>query len=208
MKEAVQAVESDLGVDAGFLHCLLDRLLYDDDWSFIVKLHALMDACITLVLTMALTNEDIRGVVSRLPLNDQRRAFIKTLKLLPSEHLSFIRQLTSMRNDFAHDIRHIDLKIDKYVANMPRYKRKDLLRSVAALLNEEAIHATCQLPGVDFVRQHPKLAIYIGAMDLIAHVYMRSQDLKQQNARRAVADLAFKNVLARIRADPANLREL
>ena len=40
-------LESNIGVEQGFF----DRLLHEDDWSFVIKLHAVFEAVVTHLLT-------------------------------------------------------------------------------------------------------------------------------------------------------------
>jgi hypothetical protein len=140
VREAVQAVEDELELNAGFL----DHLLYADDWSFIVKLHLLVDACVALILTKALASGDLEGLVSCLYLNDQRRgklAFVKALKLLSPAHIAFVRQMTDVRNKFVHDISYADMTLASYIEGMTSEHRETFLKSVAAVLDENVVLA-------------------------------------------------------------------
>jgi hypothetical protein len=59
MDEAVRAVEVQLGIHVGFL----DRLLHEDDWSFVVKAHALIDAAVSFLVTRALNEPALSDVI-------------------------------------------------------------------------------------------------------------------------------------------------
>lgn len=66
----------------------MEKLLDEDDWSFIIKLHALMEAAIAYLLTQHFDDDRLSGVFEYLELSDAGKgkiAFVKELELLPSE---------------------------------------------------------------------------------------------------------------------------
>jgi hypothetical protein len=117
MDEAVRAVEVQLGIHVGFL----DRLLHEDDWSFVVKAHALIDAAVSFLVTRALNEPALSDVISRLRLNDDRTgkmAFVKRLNLLDQRHIRFMRRLSEMRNAFSHGIENVDNTVDEFLRSI------------------------------------------------------------------------------------------
>src|SRR5437870_3176477 len=78
-------VEKNLGASASaFLQMPLD-----DDWTFVIKAHAIMEAALNRLIVVALGGHDsLAEFVSRLDTGDRNRgkmAVIKALELLPSE---------------------------------------------------------------------------------------------------------------------------
>lgn len=66
----INTLETEIGIASGFF----ERLLQDgDDWSFVIKLHALAEAALTHLLTAAVGREELSDLFSSLPMADSRR---------------------------------------------------------------------------------------------------------------------------------------
>jgi hypothetical protein len=113
---------SDLNVNRDFL----TRLEKDDDWSFVVKLHALMEIAISHLLAERL-GEKLNGIFNRLDMHNKdygKMKFIKILDLLDSEDILFTELLGEMRNSFAHDIRMTTMNVDAYLLSLKENPKK------------------------------------------------------------------------------------
>lgn len=63
--DELEELESRVGVSPGFFRCLLD----EDDWSFVIKLHALFEAACTHLLLYHFKEPNLARVFSRLELS-------------------------------------------------------------------------------------------------------------------------------------------
>ena len=105
--EDVLELESKVGVKQGFFAALLD----EDDWSFVIKLHALFEAACTHLLLFHFKEPDLAEVVSRLELSNKttgKLAFLSRLELLGKEGRRLISTLSELRNNLVHDVRNAD----------------------------------------------------------------------------------------------------
>jgi hypothetical protein len=101
--ELLESLETDLGLPRGF--CF--RLRHEDDWSFVVKLHALIESASSDFITRALGRKELADVFSRIEMSRPQTgkvAFIRALNLLPVGHTKFIENLSRIRNQLAHKI--------------------------------------------------------------------------------------------------------
>src|SRR6266568_9608134 len=62
LDQNVAALESDFGLSEGFYR----RLLQEDDWSFVVKLHALLEATMTSLLTAHFRDARLQDLLARM----------------------------------------------------------------------------------------------------------------------------------------------
>ncbi len=111
----LHGLERPLGLSDGFLA----RLLREDDWSFVIKAHALLEAATSELLTHHFGDERVKRVFDRLPLSDTslgKVAFIKELGLLSRDELRFLRFFSELRNDLAHDVHSVRFRFVDYVA--------------------------------------------------------------------------------------------
>ena len=93
----VREFEPELGVPAGFF----ERLYNEDDWSFVIKLHALIEAAATKVLVECLNKPELRDYVARAPLSGAENGKLPMMKALgigDSQFRGFIRKLSELRN--------------------------------------------------------------------------------------------------------------
>jgi hypothetical protein len=117
----ISQLTNELGAPEGALMSLLT----DNDWSMIIKSHALIEGAMTLLLTSALTETSLSPAFSRLPLSEDitgTLAFAKALGLLRPSERRFIKRLSELRNMLAHDPRHLAFTLKQYVSGMDKNK--------------------------------------------------------------------------------------
>src|SRR5438445_12959245 len=100
--EAIKQLENNLSLPKSFYR----KLLKDDDWSFIIRLHALVEAAVSTLIIEALGHPQLTKIIKRLG-TQTKRAMMKELKLFDKNHQEFLRVLSEVRNDFVHDTSHV-----------------------------------------------------------------------------------------------------
>lgn len=114
--ETVRQLLSDIGISQD----LFLGLNQDDDWSFIIKLHALLEIAISHLLAERL-GKQLNDIFTNLDMNNKnygKMKFVKELSLMEKETLLFIDLLGEMRNAFAHDIRMTSGGIKQYLLQL------------------------------------------------------------------------------------------
>jgi len=122
-----------LGLDGALLHQLSES---DGDWSFVIKLHALMEAAVSDLLTKQLRNESLRKIFDRLEMSNQstgKVAFIKALNLLPKESRRFLGALSQLRNDLAHNIKKAQFNFREHVTHMDAQALRSFIADMSPL---------------------------------------------------------------------------
>lgn len=113
----IKDLEKDIGVPQDFF----EGLLKEDDWSFVIKLHALFEAAVNHLLIEVLDGPELRSVISRLALNNPstgRLAYLKNMKLLDSHSLRFLQRLSELRNRFVHDVGNVDVDLNQFFSGL------------------------------------------------------------------------------------------
>jgi hypothetical protein len=119
----ISKLTKELGVPDGALLSLIS----DNDWSAIIKSHALIEGAMTLLLTSALDEAALSPAFSRLPLGEDitgKLAFAKALGLLQPKERRFIKRLSELRNMLAHDPHHLGFTLKAYVEGMDKNQFK------------------------------------------------------------------------------------
>lgn len=169
--EWVAHFEKELGLPDGFFTNLLVK---EDDWSFIIKLHALVEAAVAHLLA-ATCGDKLLDVFSRLELSSLetgKLAFAKALDLLDKRERKFIRKLSEIRNSFAHDVTRAGATLAGYVARLDPQQFKAFREAVGPIEDTIEIEGD-KIPSANFVRENPKLNIWLGALGLISLIYQR-----------------------------------
>lgn len=113
----IERLESDLRLPSGFF----GKLVYDDDWSFVIKLHALIEAAITHLLTMHFGQPALAEVFSFLEMSNQRTgkiAFARASGLIDSDIKRFVQKLSELRNQFAHNVTNTTLTLRQFFSSL------------------------------------------------------------------------------------------
>jgi hypothetical protein len=128
--KGVVELQTKLGLSSDFFK----RLLQEDDWSFVIKLHALLEAVCSDLLTHRLAEPGLAGIVSRLELSNKtfgKMAFIKELELLDEESRRFISTLSEWRNNFVHNVQNCNASLSAIVDKMDSNELKQFVKCFA-----------------------------------------------------------------------------
>ena len=172
----VAKLEAELGIESG----LLEKMFDDDDWSFVIKTHAVLEAAVTHLLAGALNEPRLVPFLARLELSGTtigKLPVVKALELLGDEERRFVRSMSELRNDLVHDIRNLGFTFKTHVERMDRATlvrfRKNFDTWTTGGTHEELFGKKVDV--VEFFRSNPKLAIWYSTMVTLAMIYERRQ---------------------------------
>lgn len=118
-------LESKVGVPKNFFLSLNQA----DDWSFVIKLHALFEAACTHLLLFHFKEPDLSEVFSRLELSNKttgKIAFLAKLGLIGRENRRFLSSLSELRNSLVHDVRNAEFSLKEMVQSLETPEVKNL----------------------------------------------------------------------------------
>lgn len=196
-------LEERIGLRPGFVGTLYD----EDDWSFIIKLHALLEAACSHLLAFHFNEPVLSDFFSRLELSGKtlgKTRLLGQLDLLGKEYRRCAAALSELRNNLVHDIRNSEFRLIHYVRSLePKALREfaisfapfeanvRVLTSLETELSAGLKAATTVEAMINRVKDNPKLHIWLGAhATLINIVEARDySDYKQWiKARKFVSD--------------------
>jgi hypothetical protein len=97
-----------------------------DDWTMIIKSHALIESLVTELIVSRIDEPKMRGLVERLPLGDKQIGKVRIAKdydLLSKAERAFIARLSQLRNDLVHKFGNVDFDLSVYVSNLDQHQR-------------------------------------------------------------------------------------
>lgn len=100
--------------------------LKDDDWSLIIKLHALLEAAMSQLLVSKI-DRSIKAVIERLPLSDNsigKGRMALEMGLISESQYRFLRKFSELRNSLVHKVENVDFDLKAYVDALDQNQRK------------------------------------------------------------------------------------
>ena len=171
----LDALERDLGLPNEFF----DSLLEEDDWSFIIKIHALVESAVTYMLAHQPGLRALGDVLGRLDLNDPKKgkvAVAKALNLLDPGDRSFIRALAELRNDLVHNISSVNFDLGHYVHSRDSQQKKSFAFSFSVGLDKKQLETDdLKYNTIKFIIANPKFSIWLSTMCFLSLIYLKKE---------------------------------
>ena len=123
--ELIEELEISIGVTKGFF----SKIIHEDDWSFIIKLHGMIDAGLTQIILEYFGDSRLDEPISRMNIQggSGKLAFVRHLELLPKHNINFIQKLTEIRNVVVHRIANTSFSIDAHIRSFSPQQMKDFV---------------------------------------------------------------------------------
>jgi hypothetical protein len=172
--ERLATLERDVGLAAGFCR----RLLEEDDWSFVVKLYALLEAATTQLLVARFRDERLEDLLAELDLGSRasgKVAFAAALGLLSTQERRFIAMLIQLHRHILHSVNLTHFTFESYLAGLDGDGKRKFIDAFAHGLEPRVALATTPVGRRAVVMQHPKLAIWSTAIACLGDINLGIQ---------------------------------
>lgn len=139
----------------------LSAPLWKDDWTLIIKLHAMIETALNGALLKDFEKPELAGIIAKLDTSNTaigKAAFAKALGILMPSSVGFLQKLSELRNVCVHDIRNFHFDLVAYLENLSDKKRNELWKPIRKVVNPET-PASC-----------PQEALLIGAMSIMSQL--------------------------------------
>lgn len=161
LDKPIAQLESELGLQNGFFEALNN----EDDWSFILKCHALMESACSYLLTSYFGNEHYEDIFSRLEMSDTKKgkvAFLRAAELVKPEEASFITGLSELRNNLIHNIRGVTFSFSEHISSLDKNQKQKFVKSFGYAYLEYDENNKPIVKKSNIVLNDPKSAVYNG----------------------------------------------
>lgn len=123
----------------------------EDDWAFILKLHALFEGAVYRVLV----DKASQVAPAELPVSERDSFYTKVETaarlILPDEQIDgyvpareYLLALNRVRNRVTHDLRFINLNLHDYIASLSEVEFQKAARSLAISFPDEPVDEVCR----------------------------------------------------------------
>jgi hypothetical protein len=153
----------------------VQRVLNGDDWSAVILLHTLLEAAITHAVVAAIGRPKLQPVLSRIGLgNDEygRLEFVRHLDLIPKDCIAFVRRLSRLRNQVAHDVSETGFTFAEFACSLDANQLKSFHTDILAPLGlEHGLKPAVTAAFRELARTNPKNLVVMSSLVLVARLY-------------------------------------
>lgn len=181
--KVAERFEGQLGLPTGFFQDLLQQ----DDWSFVIKLHALFEAALSQVIVHRLGCKELDGPISRLEMSDKQKgkiAFATSLEIIGSEDRRYLILLSQLRNKCVHDVRQAaNFNLGSACAEMDKTQKNNFVEVLCGHgYDEKQTQDGCTIPTRELILNNPKAFLWEVGMRVLAILTMQkdSEEVRQQ----------------------------
>jgi hypothetical protein len=195
VREISESLLSDFESKSRFITDLLDQ----DDWSFVIKGHAILEAAVTEMVVEQLGESRLKPIIERLPLSDGQTGKIviaKHLDLLSDEQRKFIRWFSELRNPLVHRLENVGFTFERYISGMDKNQKQSWNESIIWFAEGEVSRKEWK----STAEKTPKLAIYMGLLQIVCGCGIKSQQVKGQRKMMQAAQKTTGDLLKRVRS--------
>lgn len=166
--QAAQLISKELSLPEDFAI----SLLREDDWSFVLKSHALIEACVIHALDARFQEQSIREFLKDLSMA-KRVDLARQLGVISEDMLGPIRLLSRIRNDLAHDVEQVKFTFDAYLANVDNKNafHGNFLRNTSGTFEIRGKKVQRKI----FLKENPKWSIIEFLIELLIEVYFQQK---------------------------------
>jgi len=208
----IKEFESDIGVPDGFF----SKIIHEDDWSFVVKLHGMIEAGLTQLILAHFGDTRLELPISKMNMNGAsgKLAFVRALELLPPHNISFIQKLSEMRNTITHQISNISFSIATHIQALDPQQLRNLVESCGdgimpeiSLLSTQSYEERC----VEQLKNEPRRLFWWSSVYVLGNI---TKSKRWHSLKRKLAEMEremgcmSRQLFAKTEAKPTENTEL
>jgi hypothetical protein len=159
---------------------LIDLFADPDDWSFVIKSHALLESVVCTLLAMHLRKQKLEAVFAEEVEMNARIEMTKALGITTSEDRRAMHALGKLRNRLVHNAKDTSFTFSEY------FRNKDAKRNFSETFGHgwsDPVDGTDPpMPRGDFVASQPKFAIFGSTLKIAMYVVTELSKIQTESA--------------------------
>lgn len=174
---ALNSIEAYYDIGNGFFL----RLLKEDDWSFVIKAHALVEAAVSQLLTHHAGDSRLAKIFEQFEHANTRTgklAFTQALQLLNDDEHHFLRNFAKLRNDLVHNVRNVRFLFTGYIAAMDKNQRSAFTKWATYWVAPEDRSAWSESATRD-----PKHVLWVATLVFVGECIDKTTEAKNRHAQ-------------------------
>ena len=174
ISESVNKFEKDLNLPNKFYESLLN----ENDWSFVIKLSAFLEAVCTDLLLTKFKDNNLENSLAILDYANPRCGkinFLEKMKVIEKEQASVLFELATIRNNIVHKIKNVNFTFENYIKDLDSNKEKQFIKKFGHGINDTIKFKDLTIQKNTFVIENPKLAIWITIKEIVGCFYLEKE---------------------------------
>lgn len=179
--KSIESLEKELELPESYM----EELLKEDDWSFVIKLHAIFEAAVTKLIIDKLGQNMLSDFVSLIEMSNSKvgkLAIVKALKLLDKNERKFIKKLSEIRNRLVHKVSNINFDFTKYAKGLDKNQKEAHVEAFGFIIPEGMNIKGNHISQNDMVLQNMKISIWLLSIQLLGYIYQKKELYKTRRA--------------------------
>ena len=163
----VEAQAERLGMPRDFYR----NLLNEDDWSFVIKANALVEAASSDALAARFHAPELAISLATLDLGHKKHgkvALLRALGAITKEQSTFLQVLYELRNRLAHNIKQVSFTFESYLDEIEPKDKASFIKHVGHGIQPNVPG----MPRETFVTLNPKLALWLTLSEVLACIHL------------------------------------
>jgi hypothetical protein len=172
----VNSFEEKLGLEKGFSFALIS----ENDWSFIIKLSALVEAACTHSLVVKFGYPEIEESLAYLEQSNNRAgriALLRKIDAIYDNQAKTLEQLSILRNKVAHDVKSVNFRFKNYLEKCDEAQRRKFIQNFGNSVAKQEVFFGETYSRDEFVLAHPKLAVWASISEVVACLYLEVESV-------------------------------
>lgn len=164
----LRTFENSLGLPQKFF----DKLLNEDDWSFIIKCHTLIESALSDKLS-ELLDDRLNPIFKKMGLGNKETGkilFAQHLNIIDKSQTNFIRKFSELRNTLVHDISNTSFQISNFPNIYNKSKMNSFIDGIIHFTKTDKEKQSWKV----YARENIKLSIWISTIFLIYNILLKS----------------------------------
>lgn len=184
--------ERRLGLPAHFYLRLLD----EDDWGFVIKLHSLFEGAATHVLNLRLGAGKLESALAHLDFGDTRcgkTRLLLDLGILATNQHTYLRELSEIRNLLVHEVRNVSFSFETYLGALDSNQFKAFCDRIGYNTRDNIKVKDVTVPRNKFIRENAKLTLWLTGSDILGCLLAEEQfvELEALQKKIQMQELSF-----------------
>lgn len=136
----------------------------DDDWTFIIKIHALLEVALNHMVSGLLNRAELADIIPRLNIHGRtgKMEIAQAFGALSDAHARCIKLVSELRKHLVHDIKHFDFDLASHVAALDKNQQEQWKIGVTVGYGEPPPQHI-----LDFSLIMPRFSVYMACMSVM-----------------------------------------
>lgn len=151
------------------------NLLNEDDWSFIIKISALLEAVTTNLLVKKFKIDELEKALSFLDYANGNYGKIRLLydmKVLNKEQYNILKKFAELRNSVVHNVSNVGFSFDSLIKESNKDQNNNFVNCYGYGIKDVSEFKNLKIKKKDFVTNNPKISIWITIGEIIGCLFL------------------------------------